>query len=325
MKMISGLHGKGVSGLRMTRTLVCLSLSPMLLWCFAQRAEAKAFSVSVPSAILVNTSTGHILYEQNADQLIPPASVTKILTLYLVYEAIEAGKIHLGDKVRISKNAARMGGSKMFLKAGTRVTVEQLIKGTAVVSGNDAAVALAEHVGGSVPNFVKQMNRKATQLGMSRSRFKNPNGLPAAGQFTTARDMTRLSLAYLQRFPNTLNIHSMRCYTYQGRTQPNRNRLLGSCAGVDGIKTGFVRAAGYNLVATAKRGNTRLMAVVLGARSAAVRNRETTRLIEAGFNGMKDLYPSQIQPSHQVSKKKAKPTARRTQTTRQVKTAGKVR
>jgi D-alanyl-D-alanine carboxypeptidase (penicillin-binding protein 5/6) len=226
---------------------------------------------------------GSVLFEQNADCLIAPASITKILTLYLIFEALKQGDISLSDKVEVSIRAASTGGSRMGLRAGTFVPMEEIIKGIAVVSGNDACVAAAEHVSGSVERFVRRMNGKARELGMNSSRFMTPNGLPADGQVTTARDIARLSLAYLRRFPESLAIHSMQSYTYGRHTHHNANRLLGKCPGVDGLKTGFVCASGYNISATARRNHTRIVAVVMGARNPWIRCSEAERLIEAGF------------------------------------------
>jgi D-alanyl-D-alanine carboxypeptidase len=239
--------------------------------------------VNARSAILLDMASGRVLFEQNADCLIAPASITKILTLYLVFEAIKQGHISLSDKVEVSRRAASAGGSRMGLKAGSRVPMEELIKGMAVVSGNDACVAAAEHISGSVERFVGKMNAKARELGMTRSHFMTPNGLPAEGQITTARDIARLSIAYMRRFPESLTIHSMQSYAYGRCSHHNANRLLGKCPGVDGLKTGFVCAAGYNISATARRGNTRILAVVMGARNPWVRCSEAERLIEAGF------------------------------------------
>ena len=246
-------------------------------------AEAKAFQVNARSAILIDMSEGRVLFEQNADAPIPPASITKLITLYLVFDAIKDGRIHLWDTVRVSSLAAGTGGSRMGLKAGRDVQLQELIRGAAVVSGNDACVALAEHLCGNVETFVRRMNTKARELGMTHTVFMTPNGLPANGQVTTARDISKLSMAYLRRFPESLAIHSMQSYTYINNTHHNANRLLGKCPGVDGLKTGFVCAAGYNITATAKRGDTRILAVVLGAPSAGIRTAQTTKLIEAGF------------------------------------------
>jgi D-alanyl-D-alanine carboxypeptidase (penicillin-binding protein 5/6) len=236
------------------------------------------------SAIVMDARTGRILYAENADRPVPPASVAKILSLYLAYEALSEGTVHLQDRVRISRKAGRTGGSRMFLEPGSEVTLDELIKGVAIISANDAAVALAEHITGDLHNFVYSMNLKAWKLGMLRSRFKNPHGLPARGQVTTARDIAVLSRDYLGRFPQALSIHSTKSYTYHDITQSNRNLLLKHYPGTDGIKTGFVSASGYNLAATAVRGNTRLIAVVLGSRTPAIRLRETTRLLNQCFS-----------------------------------------
>lgn len=249
-------------------------------------ACAREISVNARSAILVDMTNGQVLYEQNADMPIAPASITKVLTLYLVFEAIREGRLHLWDNVTVSARAAKTGGSRMGLRTGDIVPVGELVKGAAVVSGNDACVALAEHMSGSVEAFVRQMNVKARQLGMNDSTFLTPNGLPARGQLTTARDISRLSVAYLRRYPESLNIHSMQSYTYRTTTHRNANRLLGTCQGVDGLKTGFVCAAGYNLTATAVRGDHRLVAVVLGAPSPGVRAAETARLLDLGYDSL---------------------------------------
>jgi len=238
---------------------------------------------AVHSAILMDMTTGRILYTHNADAPLPPASITKVLSLYLADEAIREGRVRPTDPVKISRKAGRTGGSKMFIQAGSEIPLEELLKGMAVVSANDASVAVAEHIGGNVEGFVEQMNRKARELGMERSVFKNPNGLPARGQFTTARDMMILASDYLRRFPESLNLHSQQYFTYQDITQRNRNSLLQHYPNADGLKTGWVVAAGYHIVATAKRGNTRLIAIVMGAKTSAIRAREAEKLLDEGF------------------------------------------
>jgi D-alanyl-D-alanine carboxypeptidase len=263
---------------------LCLALLMVSLFCGITVCGASY--ISCKSAVLINAADGKVLYEQNADLPIPPASVTKILTLYLVFDAIKHGQVHPWDLVKVSTRAANTGGSRMGLRAGKEVPLEELIKGIAVVSGNDAAVAAAEHLSGSVEAFVEKMNVKARELGMENSEFKTPNGLPAKGQFTTARDLSKLSLSYIHHYPEALHIHSMTSYTYGNSSHHNANRLLGACPGVDGIKTGFVCASGFNLSATAKRGDVRLIAVVLGARAPWVRTVETEKLLEAGFEKM---------------------------------------
>lgn len=264
--------------------LVCVLLLLFLGFFFTGTSHARVNQrVNARSAILIDMENGSIMYEQNADAPIAPASITKILSLYLVFEAIKEGQVQLTDKVEVSSRAANTGGSRMGLRAGIRVPLEELIKGMAVVSGNDACVAVAEHISGSVDRFVYKMNAKARELGMTNSRFMTPNGLPAAGQVTTARDISKLSIAYLKRFPESLAIHSMQAYAYGRNAHHNANRLLGRCPGVDGIKTGFVCASGYNISATARRGGMRILAVVMGSRTPWIRLTETEKLLEAGF------------------------------------------
>lgn len=255
-----------------------------------ETAQAKGTSgepspgqVNARGACLMEVSTGAMLYEQNADDPIEPASFTKVLSLYLVFEALQQGRIHLNDEVWVSEEAWRTGGSKMFVGIGTKVPLEELLKGVAVVSGNDACIALAEHLSGSVEAFVDAMNAKAKELGMTHSRFINPHGLPAEGQITTARDMATLDLAYLQRFPEALRYHSMREYAYNNINQTNRNRLLLKDPSVDGLKTGYVTAGGYHLSATAQRDGMRLLAVVMGAANPGIREREAMKLLNFGF------------------------------------------
>jgi len=260
-----------------------LSAVLLILFLSLNVSAADVLRLNVHSAILMDMRTGRILVTQNANAPIQPASITKVLTLYLADEAIRDGRVQPGDQVKISRKAVRTGGSKMFIDAGSEIPLEELLKGMAVVSANDASVAVAEYIGGDVERFVARMNRKARQLGMTRSFFKNPNGLPARGQFTTARDMLILASDYLQRFPESLDLHSQQYYTYRDITQRNRNSLLRYYPNADGLKTGWVRKAGYHIVATAKRGATRLIAVVMGAKTSGIRARETERLLDEGF------------------------------------------
>lgn len=240
--------------------------------------------LTVKSAILFNASTGEVLYEQNPDFQIPPASLTKVLTLYLIFDAIRQGRLRPWDVVEVSERASTQGGSNMRLRHGETDKVTELIKGIAVASANDACMAMADYLsGGNVDAFVALMNDTAKRLGMTNSVFMNPNGLPADGQLTTARDMLKLASAYLEQFPKALTIHSMQYFTHNNRQRHNANSLLGTYEGADGLKTGFVCASGYNIIATAKRGETRLIAVVLGSRNPRVRQRETVRLLDRGF------------------------------------------
>jgi len=254
-------------------------------------SESSPGQINARAAILMEVTTGTILFEQNADELIEPASFTKVLSLYLVYEALQRGNIHMQDDVYISDLAWRTKGSKMFVGVGTRVPLEELLKGISVVSGNDACIAAAEHLSGSVEAFVDNMNRKAKQLGMDHSRFLNPHGLPAEGQVTTARDMATLSAAYIRQFPEALRFHSMKEYTYNNITQHNRNHLLNKDPTVDGLKTGFIAASGYHLAATAQREGMRLLAIVMGAETPRIREREAMKLMNFGFR-----YYTMVQP-----------------------------
>ncbi|MBN2437669.1 MAG: D-alanyl-D-alanine carboxypeptidase [Deltaproteobacteria bacterium] len=258
----------------------------LLLW--PGLSAAGDIRLAVRSAILMDMTTGRILFTHNADDPLPPASITKVLSLYLADEAIRNGKVRPTDPVRISRKAGQTGGSRMFIQAGSEIPLKELLKGMAVVSANDASVAVAEYIGGNVEEFVEQMNRKARELGMNRSFFKNPNGLPARGQLTTARDVMILAKDYLRRFPESLDLHSQQYYTHRDITQRNRNSLLRNYPDADGLKTGWIAKAGYHIVATAKRGNTRLIAVVMGAKTYEIRARETEKLLDEGFRMVRE-------------------------------------
>lgn len=247
-------------------------------------ADPGALHLNVKSAYLLNLNNGHVYYTLNPDERIPPASITKVLTLYLIREAMAKGQIRPDTLIPVSSLAIHTGGSTMSLYKGEKVPLSEIIKGISIVSANNACVAVAQYMGrGDERRFVAQMNAKARSLGMGRSVFKTPNGLPAPGQVSTAHDIASLSAAYLRRFPESLAIHSMTSLTFNGVTHHNANALLGHCDGVDGLKTGFVCASGYNITATAKRGKTRLVAVLLGARNPISREVEAERLLEYGF------------------------------------------
>lgn len=247
-------------------------------------ATSRDLYLNVQAALLINMTTGEVYYEHNPDKAIQPASITKLLTLYLVREALAKGQLSPTTPIPVSDKAVRTGGSRMRLKRNEKVPLNELIKGISVVSANNACVAVAEYLGkGDASSFVAQMNAKAKKIGMANSQFKNPNGLPASGQLSTARDIAKLSMAYLRTFPESLKVHSMTSHTYHGATHRNANTLLKTYKGVDGLKTGFVCDAGYNITATAKRGDTRLIAVVLGAQNSKVRQKETARLLDFGF------------------------------------------
>lgn len=241
-------------------------------------------SLNVKSALLMNLGTGKVYFSQNPDERIPPASITKVITLFLVRDALAQGRIKPDTLIPVSSQATHTGGSTMTLYKGEKVPLSEIIKGISVVSANNACVAVAEYLGKGDPSrFVAQMNAKAKSLGMSRTTFRNPNGLPASGQYSSARDIAQLSAAYLRRYPESLAIHSMTSHTYHGATHRNANSLLGRYDGADGLKTGFVCESGFNITATAKRGDTRLIAVVMGAQNPIVREVETERLLDYGF------------------------------------------
>jgi len=247
------------------------------------QSASRAFHVGSRSAVLVDFASGRTLYAQDPERKIPPASITKVLTLYLLYEDIAQGRARLADPVPVSARARDTGGSSMGLDSGDKVTLGELIHGISIASANDACIAVAEHYPGGVPAFVRRMNAKARELGMTGSVFKNPNGLPAQGQYTTARDIARLSVAYIRRFPQALAIHCQRTYTHNGFTGCNANSLLAAYPGADGLKTGYVDASGYNITATAVHDGVRLIAVVLGSSSSRIRERETVKLLNKGF------------------------------------------
>jgi serine-type D-Ala-D-Ala carboxypeptidase (penicillin-binding protein 5/6) len=235
------------------------------------------------SAVLMDGLTGQVLYEQNPGLRIPPASFVKVMTLYLVYDAIRAGQIKIDDMVTVSEKAWRMQGSKMFIKVGERVKVEDLMKGVAIASGNDACIALAEHLSGSEEAFVSKMNEKAKLLGLKDSQFKNSHGMPGEDQYTTAMDMAILSKRYIEDHPEALVLHSTVEFEYNGIRQGNRNTLLQKNIGVDGLKTGHVEESGYHLAATAKRDSQRMIAVVMGCNKVRKRAPEAQKLLEYGF------------------------------------------
>jgi D-alanyl-D-alanine carboxypeptidase len=286
MNDIQGAHGERRTAIAGRIPCLFAILSILLLW--PGLSVAGELRLTVRSAILLDMTTGRILLAHNADDPLPPASITKVLSLYLADEAIRDGRVHPTDPVKISRKAGRTGGSKMFIQAGSEIPFGELLKGMAVVSANDASVAVAEHIGGNVEKFVEQMNQKARELGMSNSSFKNPNGLPARGQFSTARDMMILASDYLRRFPESLDLHSQQYFTYHDITQRNRNSLLRQYPNADGLKTGWVVKGGYHIIATAKRGNTRLIAVVMGAKTSGIRTREAERLLDEGFRMVRE-------------------------------------
>ncbi|MDH4125436.1 MAG: D-alanyl-D-alanine carboxypeptidase [Gammaproteobacteria bacterium] len=239
--------------------------------------------IGASSYLLIDAATGHELAALQPDNAVAPASLTKLMTAYAVFKALAGGQVRLEDEVTISENAWRTPGSRMFVEVGKRVSMHDLLLGMIVQSGNDASVALAEHVAGSESVFAELMNQYAAALGMRSSQFRNSTGLPDDNHYATARDLATLARAIINEFPEYYRWYSMREFTYNNIKQPNRNNLLWRDDSVDGMKTGHTDAAGYCLVASALRDDMRLISVVLGTSSAKARIDGTQALINYGF------------------------------------------
>ncbi|OEH48419.1 D-alanyl-D-alanine carboxypeptidase DacC [Legionella parisiensis] len=233
--------------------------------------------------ILIDVYSGKIIAEKNSEERLPPASLTKMMTLYVLSNALHHEQIHLTDNVRVSRDAWKIGGSRMFIKEGQQVPVEDLLKGIIVDSGNDACIAMAEHVGGTENSFTDLMNQQAQNLGMKNSHFTDSTGLPDPNLYTTAKDLAILGRALIIDFPQYYDWYKQKWFTYNGIRQPNRNRLLWRDNQVDGIKTGHTNEAGFCLVSSAKRDNMRLLAVVLGEPSDSSRADDSEKLLNYGF------------------------------------------
>ena len=259
-----------------------LSISALVL-CLVLSTPANSFTTSAKQLILVDTKTGEILLEKNADELMHPASMSKIMTVYLAFEAIKKGHLRLDDKIPISENAWRKGGSRMFLKLNSQVNVSDILRGIIVQSGNDAAIALAEHLEGSEEAFAEKMTLKAKELGLQNSTFKNATGWPNPDHLMTARDLSELAILTIKRFPKLYSIYSETNFTHNKMRQGNRNPLLYKGMGADGLKTGHTKAAGYGLTASVERAGRRLVLVINGLSSARKRTIESQRVIEWGF------------------------------------------
>jgi serine-type D-Ala-D-Ala carboxypeptidase (penicillin-binding protein 5/6) len=238
----------------------------------------------VKADILIDANSGSIIAEKNATQHLAPASLTKVMSLYLIADALSSGRLHPTDMVTVSENAWRTGGSRMFIKVGTSVSVKDLISGIATASGNDATVAMAEHLVGSEPNFVTMMNQTAHALGMNDTNFADSNGFSdVQHNYSSAKDLAILSRAWIKSFPEYYPWFKEQWITYNGIKQANRNRLLWRDPTVDGIKTGRTDEAGYCLIVSAERNNMRLISVVLGAKSEELRNKYSEALLNYGF------------------------------------------
>jgi D-alanyl-D-alanine carboxypeptidase (penicillin-binding protein 5/6) len=280
------------------RLLQALAAPLLALFCLVASAQApQPPEVAANSYLLLDVSANQVLASRNIDAPVEPASLTKLMSAYLVFDALRARKLTLAQTLPVSVRAWKMPGSRMFIDPNMQVPVEDLIKGMIVQSGNDATIALAEGVGGTVEHFVELMNQQAAALGMRATRYQNPEGLAAPGHSTTARDLSILSTRLLQDFPDYVGYYSIKKYRYQGTpttNDTNRNLLLFRDPTVDGLKTGHTEAAGYCLIATAKRdfpnlAGRRLLAIVLGASSETARANEAQKLLNWGFTAFEGL------------------------------------
>lgn len=267
--------------------LLALFVLPISVYCGNAHAALQRIpeppSIKAVGYILVDANSGHIIAKNNAHERMEPASLTKMMASYVISKAIKEGKASLTDEVSVSKKAWQMKGSRMFIEAGKTIMLEKLLIGMIVQSGNDATIALAEHIAGDEKSFVEMMNKEAKELGLYDTHFTNATGLPNEEHYSTPHDMTMLGLALLRNFPEHYKYYSIKEYTYNGIKQFNRNRLLWKDDSVDGIKTGHTESAGYCLVASAKRGDMRLVSTVLGTNSKAARTTESQKLLTYGF------------------------------------------
>ena len=271
----------------MMNPMMFRQLFPITLLLFSL-APGAAFAVKAPSVnasgyLLVDVESGQALSENNADARLEPASLTKIMTAHVVFAELKAGRISLEDMVLISEKAWKMPGSRMYIEVNKQVSVEDLLKGLIIQSGNDAAVALAEHVAGSEEAFAELMNKHAAQLGMHGTNFVNASGLPDENHYTSPRDIALVTESTILEYPEYYKWYAEKDFTFNKIKQPNRNRLLWRDESVDGVKTGHTKAAGYCLVSSAKRDGARLIAVVMGTKSDSARIVESRKLLNWGF------------------------------------------
>jgi D-alanyl-D-alanine carboxypeptidase (penicillin-binding protein 5/6) len=251
-------------------------------------------TIGSKSWAIIDARSGQVIAEHNSSQQLPPASLTKMMTMYLAFEAIQQGRLNINDHVDVSKKAWKIGGSTMFLEPRLKPSVEQLLHGIATLSGNDACIALAEHVDGSEEAFAERMNKKAAELGMKHSHFANATGFPMQGHYSSAMDMAVIGAALWRDFPEQYKMFGEKEYTFDKHTQPNRNRLLWSFPGADGIKTGHTKEAGYCLVGSAEKDNTRFVTAVFSTKSDRARAQQTQTLLKFGFTNFVTLRPKEI-------------------------------
>jgi D-alanyl-D-alanine carboxypeptidase (penicillin-binding protein 5/6) len=242
-----------------------------------------AFETKARAALLLDLETDQVLFEKNADRRVPPASMSKLMTAYMVLEQLEDGRLKMDDTLPVSEKAWKKGGSKMFVEVGKRARIDDLLRGIIILSGNDACIVIAEGLAGSEDNFARDMTLKGQQIGLTDSTFKNASGWPHPEHLMTARDLATLARRLIEDFPEYYDMFSERDFEYSGIRQPNRNLLLGRVPGVDGLKTGHTEEAGYGLVASAIRDDRRLISVAVGLDRPEARALENERLLEYGF------------------------------------------
>jgi len=268
-------------------TLLSAAAAPVIHADEKKAVPVADYAPGAKSAVLIDSDTGTVLYEKNKDTKLPPASITKIMTMLLIMEALDQGKIKMVDKVRTSENAASMGGSQIFLEPGEEMSVEEMLKGIAMASGNDASVAMAEKLAGSEEAFVAQMNARAKELGMKNTHFSNSNGLPVADHYTTAYDIAIMSRELLKHPEITKFTGAYQDYLRKSSAKPfwlvNTNKLVRFYPGADGLKTGFTAEARFCLSATAKKDGLRVIAVVMGEPDTKTRNAEVSKLFDYAF------------------------------------------
>ncbi|MBO6807263.1 MULTISPECIES: D-alanyl-D-alanine carboxypeptidase family protein [Thalassospira] len=246
-------------------------------------ASAQAIETNAREAFIMDFDTGAVLLDKEGDTLTEPASMTKMMTVHMLFKYIKDGRVSMDDTFHVSEKAWRKGGSKMFVEVNSNVSVSDLLHGIIVQSGNDAAIVVAEGLGGSEEAFAEAMTEEARAIGMTKSVFKNATGWPAEGHLVTVRDLAILARDTIRNFPDLYELYSVKEFTYNGIRQPNRNPLLGTSAGVDGLKTGHTEAAGYGLTASAERDDRRLILVVNGLGSVRERRTESQKLLDWGF------------------------------------------
>lgn len=255
------------------------------------------------ASIVIDADTGQIISARYADKVLYPASLTKIMTLLMAFDAIERGELHLHDRIQISKHAASMVPSKLGLQPGSSIKVQDAIKIVVTKSANDIAVALAEAVAGTEEKFAYKMTQRARQIGMRNTKFRNASGLHHPGQVSTARDMAKLARYLIKDYPNYYQYFSTKSFAYRGSTYTNHNRLMNTYVGMDGLKTGYIAASGFNLVASAVRDNRRLIGVVFGGRTSQTRNAHMEALLNASFTKMRTVKLASTKPAPAPAKK----------------------